>query len=126
MWIEEVKRADEDTILVIASHLPAEAAEAVLELAVGGRPKPRRFCVYKILGENVEGTQLRVYRHHASGEKYRISCCSSDGVRRRIIPSQERIEAIAYEADLEEVYNTERHLLYVPCTPPAIICWSPA
>ncbi len=31
-------------------------------------------------------------------------------------PSQQRIEAVADEADLEEVYNTERHLLYVACT----------
>jgi ATP-dependent exoDNAse (exonuclease V) beta subunit len=29
---------------------------------------------------------------------------------------QERIENVADEADLEEVYNTERHLLYVACT----------
>jgi len=27
-----------------------------------------------------------------------------------------RIEAVADDADLEEVYNTERHLLYVACT----------
>ncbi len=33
-----------------------------------------------------------------------------------VIPSQERIEPVADEADLEEVYNTERHLLYVACT----------
>lgn len=33
-----------------------------------------------------------------------------------IIPSQERIEAVADNADLEEVYDTERHLLYVACT----------
>ena len=33
-----------------------------------------------------------------------------------VIPSQERIEAITDAADLEEVYNTERHLLYVACT----------
>jgi DNA helicase IV len=33
-----------------------------------------------------------------------------------ILPLQTRIEAIADEADLEEVYNTERHLLYVACT----------
>jgi superfamily I DNA/RNA helicase len=38
-WIPEVKAADEDTILVIAAHLPAEAAEAVLDLAVGAKPK---------------------------------------------------------------------------------------
>jgi superfamily I DNA/RNA helicase/mRNA-degrading endonuclease RelE of RelBE toxin-antitoxin system len=39
-WLEEVKAADEDSILVIATHLPAEAAEAVLDLAVGTKPKP--------------------------------------------------------------------------------------
>ena len=33
-----------------------------------------------------------------------------------VIPLQERIEAIGDEADLEEVYTTERHLLYVACT----------
>jgi superfamily I DNA/RNA helicase len=33
-----------------------------------------------------------------------------------IIPSQERIETVSDDADLEEVYNTERHLLYVACT----------
>ena len=33
-----------------------------------------------------------------------------------ILPLQGRIEAISDEADLEEVYNTERHLLYVACT----------
>ena len=30
-----------------------------------------------------------------------------------VIPSQERIEAVADEADLEDVYNTEHHLPYV-------------
>jgi ATP-dependent exoDNAse (exonuclease V) beta subunit len=33
-----------------------------------------------------------------------------------VLPLQSRIEAIADESDLEEVYNTERHLLYVACT----------
>ena len=33
-----------------------------------------------------------------------------------VIPSQARIASIADEADLEDVYNTERHLLYVACT----------
>ena len=33
-----------------------------------------------------------------------------------IIPSQARIESVADDADLEEVYDTERHLLYVACT----------
>jgi superfamily I DNA/RNA helicase len=33
-----------------------------------------------------------------------------------IVPSQARIEAVSDDSDLEEVYNTERHLLYVACT----------
>ncbi len=33
-----------------------------------------------------------------------------------ILPSQERIETVAEVSDLDEVYNTERHLLYVACT----------
>ncbi len=33
-----------------------------------------------------------------------------------VIPLQERIETVSDDADLEEVYNMERHLLYVACT----------
>ena len=39
-WIEAVKRATEDSILDVAEHLPGEAAEALLELATGGSPRP--------------------------------------------------------------------------------------
>ena len=38
-WIPDVQAATEDELLIIAEHLPAEAAEAVLELAVGGKPR---------------------------------------------------------------------------------------
>ncbi|MHB1704847.1 MAG: UvrD-helicase domain-containing protein [Acidithiobacillus sp.] len=38
-WLEDVRRADEDGILELADHLPAEAAEALLELATGGKPR---------------------------------------------------------------------------------------
>jgi superfamily I DNA/RNA helicase len=33
-----------------------------------------------------------------------------------IIPLQERIETVGDDADLKEVYDTERHLFYVACT----------
>lgn len=33
-----------------------------------------------------------------------------------VLPLQERIEAVSDDSDLEEAYNTERHLLYVACT----------
>jgi superfamily I DNA/RNA helicase len=39
-----------------------------------------------------------------------------DGCDDEVIPSQVRIDAIGDPADLEEVYATERHLLYVACT----------
>ena len=33
-----------------------------------------------------------------------------------VVPLQARIEAVGDDADLKEVYDTERHLLYVACT----------
>jgi ATP-dependent exoDNAse (exonuclease V) beta subunit len=33
-----------------------------------------------------------------------------------VMPLQERIESVSDSADLDEVDNTERHLLYVACT----------
>ena len=38
-WLPDVRRADEDSLLELAMHLPAEAAEALLELATGGSPQ---------------------------------------------------------------------------------------
>ena len=52
--------------------------------------------------------------HLAKGLEFRavaVMACDDE-----VIPSQQRIEAVADDADLEEVYNTERHLLYVACT----------
>ena len=52
--------------------------------------------------------------HLAKGLEFRtvaVMACDDE-----IIPLQERIETVADDADLEEVYNTERHLLYVACT----------
>ncbi|WP_231712376.1 UvrD-helicase domain-containing protein [Vineibacter terrae] len=44
-WLADVKAATEDTLLVLADHLPAEAAEALLELATGGRPRAPQLVV---------------------------------------------------------------------------------
>jgi hypothetical protein len=38
-WLNDVRQATEDTLLVLADHLPSEAAEALLELATGGKPE---------------------------------------------------------------------------------------
>ena len=52
--------------------------------------------------------------HLAKGLEFR--CVAVIACDDEILPLQERIETISDEADLEEVYNTERHLLYVACT----------
>ena len=52
--------------------------------------------------------------HLAKGLEFRavvVAACDDE-----VIPLQGRIEHVADEADLEEVYSTERHLLYVACT----------
>lgn len=38
-WLADVKTATEDTLFDIAEHLPREAAEALLDLAVGAKPQ---------------------------------------------------------------------------------------
>lgn len=38
-WLPDVKQVTEDTLLALADHLPAEATEALLELATGGKPR---------------------------------------------------------------------------------------
>ena len=38
-WLDDVRVATEDSLLDLATHLPAEAAEALLELAIGGKPQ---------------------------------------------------------------------------------------
>jgi superfamily I DNA/RNA helicase len=37
-WLDDVLTATEDSLLELADHLPREAAEALLELATGGKP----------------------------------------------------------------------------------------
>ena len=38
-WLPEVRQANEVTLLELVEHLPAEAGEALLELATGGQPR---------------------------------------------------------------------------------------
>jgi mRNA-degrading endonuclease YafQ of YafQ-DinJ toxin-antitoxin module len=69
------------------------------------------------LDEGIEPKQGSVAigtMHLAKGLEFR--CVAVMACDDEVIPSQERIESVADDADLEEVYNTERHLLYVACT----------
>ena len=77
----------------------------------------RSHLPYSILDEDMdaeEGCLTVGTMHLAKGLEFRavaVMACDSE-----IIPLQSRVESIADEADLEEVYNTERNLLYVACT----------
>jgi mRNA-degrading endonuclease RelE of RelBE toxin-antitoxin system len=72
---------------------------------------------FKNLDEHVETTNGHVSistMHLAKGLEFRavvVMACDDE-----IIPLQERIETVGDAADLQEVYDTERHLLYVACT----------
>jgi len=72
---------------------------------------------YKILDENlntISGYVAISTMHLAKGLEFRsvvVMACDDE-----VIPSQDRIETVVDDSDLEEVYNTERHLLYVACT----------
>ena len=72
---------------------------------------------YKVLDEKVDTTAGMVSictMHLAKGLEFRavvVMACDDE-----VIPLQERIETVADDADLKEVYDTERHLLYVACT----------
>jgi superfamily I DNA/RNA helicase len=52
--------------------------------------------------------------HMAKGLEFRavaVMACDDE-----VIPLQSRIESVGDDADLKEVYDTERQLLYVACT----------
>jgi mRNA-degrading endonuclease RelE of RelBE toxin-antitoxin system len=72
---------------------------------------------FKVLDENVETTSGHLSigtMHLAKGLEFRavaVMACDDE-----IVPLQERIETVGDDADLQEVYDTERHLLYVACT----------
>jgi superfamily I DNA/RNA helicase len=72
---------------------------------------------FKILDDNVETTHGHMSistMHLAKGLEFRavaVMACDDE-----IIPLQERIETVGDDADLQEVYDAERHLLYVACT----------
>ena len=72
---------------------------------------------YKILddGQDSEAGHMTISTMHlAKGLEFRavaVMACDDE-----VVPLQERIETVGDDADLQEVYDTERHLLYVACT----------
>ena len=72
---------------------------------------------YRILDEHVQTQTGHVSvctMHLAKGLEFKtVAVMACDDT---VIPLQQRIETVVEASDLEEVYNTERHLLYVACT----------
>jgi superfamily I DNA/RNA helicase len=72
---------------------------------------------FKALDEDIETTSGHVpigTLHLAKGLEFRavaVMACDDE-----VIPLKGRIETVTDDAGLEEVHNTERHLLYVACT----------
>lgn len=89
---------------------PAQLDRAKAAVKASGLP-------FRILDDHVETASGHVSictMHLAKGLEFRavvVIACDDE-----IIPLQERIEAVGDDADLQEIYDTERHLLYVACT----------
>ncbi|MEN9986553.1 MAG: hypothetical protein RI925_2055, partial [Pseudomonadota bacterium] len=88
----------------------AQIDRATKAVSIAGFP-------YQILDEHVsiENDHVSVSTMHlAKGLEFRavaVMACDDD-----VIPLQSRIEAVGDDGDLQEVYDTERQLLYVACT----------
>jgi superfamily I DNA/RNA helicase len=118
---EEIKAvSDWLTVLMQVGIQPHEIALFVRSSAQIDRPKSAAKQVhmkYRLLDERVEiasGAISIGTMHLAKGLEFRavgVMACDDE-----VIPLQERIETVTDESDLEDVYNTERHLLYVACT----------
>jgi superfamily I DNA/RNA helicase len=98
----------EEIGVFVRSDAQIPRAKAALETAE---------MAFKILDQKVEttvGYASLCTMHLAKGLEFRavaVIACDDE-----VIPLQDRIETVTDTSDLEEVYNTERHLLYVACT----------
>jgi len=76
------------------------AGQSAVELSERGGEQGERIAI---------GTM-----HLAKGLEFRavaVMACDDE-----VLPLAERIDAVVEEGDLDDVYDTERHLLYVACT----------
>jgi hypothetical protein len=98
-------------------HEIAVFVRSSAELSRARAAVERANVPYVVLDEKMEtkhGHASITTMHLAKGLEFRavaVMACDDE-----VIPLQERIESVSDESDLEEVYETERHLLYVACT----------
>lgn len=110
-WISERLKAG------VAAHEIGVFVRSVAELDRARAAVKEAGIAFKVLDEHVETTSGHISistMHLAKGLEFRavvVMACDDE-----IIPLQERIETVGDDADLQEVYDTERHLLYVACT----------
>ena len=125
----KVAESAEEEGAALADWLGERIAEGVRPHEIGvfvrSRAQVRRAAIavqaadlkYVELDETLDGADGHVAigtMHLAKGlERRAVAVVACDD---EVIPLQSRIEEIADEADLEDVYNTERRLLYVACT----------
>lgn len=101
----------------VAPHEVGVFVRSQAEMSRASAAAERAGLPANVLDDNVETASGRVSigtMHLAKGLEFRavaVMACDDE-----VIPLQERIETVTDDADLEEVYNTERHLLYVACT----------
>jgi len=77
------------------------------------RPRAQSVVTQVIPEPDGEGIRIATM-HEAKGLEFRavaVMACDED-----VIPLKERMSGIGDVADLEAIYETERHLLYVACT----------
>jgi len=105
--LEEGLLPEEIGVFVRSSDELARARKAVKE--AGQVPLELSDRVEDRTGRVAIGTM-----HLAKGLEFRqviVMACDEE-----ILPDQDRIDTVADEVELDEVYDTERHLFYVACT----------
>ncbi len=111
MWIREA------ATIGILPHEFGIFVRSAAQIARAQAAVKKAGLPFTILDERVETTSGHVSigtMHLAKGLEFRavvVMACDDE-----VIPLQERIETVGDDADLQEVYETERHLLYVACT----------
>jgi superfamily I DNA/RNA helicase len=110
-WLAELTKAG------VAPHEFGVFVRSAAQIARAQAAVQQAGMPFKILDDHVETASGHVSigtMHLAKGLEFRavvVMACDDE-----IIPLQERIETVGDDADLQEVYDTERHLLYVACT----------
>jgi UvrD-like helicase C-terminal domain/AAA domain len=127
-----------DVRIVESSEVEAEVIAAWLRQRTGEGIAPEEIGVFVRSGDQLGRVKKAVHRaglettvpaagaepeagkvalmpmHQAKGLEFRavvVAACDDD-----VLPLQSRIESVTDDSDLEDVYNTERQLLYVACT----------